>query len=206
MDKNPNFEIEEIQIAEEAIEISEIEKIKKKFLTFLKESFETLLLALIMVLIINTISTRIRVEGFSMEPSFHDNNYIVVSKMSYKFNKVERGDVIVFEYPLAPDEDFIKRVIGLPGDTIKIADGIVYLNGKILQEYYIKSASFRELPSIVVPNNMVFVMGDNRNNSSDSRTWGPLPVENIIGKSVFVYWPLIDFGVIDYSELENLFN
>ena len=200
----PEIIEEEIYTDEELLIIQKGEA-KKKFRLFLRESFETLLFALILVLIINVISTRIRVEGHSMEPSFHDNNYIVVSKLTYKFKEISRGDVIVFEYPLAPDEDFIKRVIGLPGDQIEVRGGAVYLNGEILKEDYIKSAPIREQPTFVVPENMIYVMGDNRNNSSDSRSWGPLPIENIIGKTVFIYWPLSDFGIIDYSEIESIF-
>jgi signal peptidase I len=190
---------------EELLKINQ-EKAKLKFRLFIKESLETLLLALILVLIINTISTRIRVEGYSMEPTYHNNNYIVVSKLTYKFKEISRGDVIVFEYPLAPDEDFIKRVIGLPGDEIEVTGGKVYLNGRVLDESYIVAAPIREQPLYVVPEESLFVMGDNRNNSSDSRTWGSLPIENIIGKTVFVYWPISDFGAIDYSEIELIFN
>jgi signal peptidase I len=190
---------------DELLEINK-EETKIKLRQFLRESFETLLLALILVLIINTISTRIRVDGFSMEPTYHNNNYIVVSKLAYKFKEISRGDVIVFEYPLAPDEDFIKRVIGLPGDQIEVTNGKVFLNGTELNESYIDAAPIREQPLLVVPEDSLFVMGDNRNNSSDSRTWGPLPIENVIGKTVFVYWPLSDFGVIDYSEMETIFN
>ena len=190
---------------EELLKINQ-EKAKLKFRLFIKESLETLLLALILVLIINTISTRIRVEGYSMEPTYHNNNYIVVSKLTYKFKEISRGDVIVFEYPLAPDEDFIKRVIGLPGDEIEVTGGKVYLNGRVLDESYIVAAPIREQPLYVVPEESLFVMGDKRNNSSDSRTWGSLPIENIIGKTVFVYWPISDFGAIDYSEIELIFN
>lgn len=201
----PEIAEEKIYSEEELLVLQKAES-KKKFRLIIKEGFETLLFALILVLIINTISTRVRVEGHSMEPSFHHKSYIVVSKLTYKFNEISRGDVIVFEYPLAPDEDFIKRVIGLPGDQIEVRGGAVYLNGDILHEDYIKAAPIREQPIFVVPDNMVYVMGDNRNNSSDSRSWGPLPVENIIGKTVFVYWPFSDFGIIDYSDIEIVFN
>ncbi len=204
--ENSNFENSELEALneEELLKINN-DKEKLKLRLFLRESAETLLLALILVLIINTISTRIRVEGFSMEPTYHNNNYIVVSKMTYKFKEVSRGDVIIFEYPIAPEEDFIKRVIGLPGDTVEVANGNVILNGNILVEDYIVAAPVREYPSFTVPDGTLFVMGDNRNNSSDSRTWGPLPIENVIGRTIFVYWPFSDFGIIDYSGMDSVF-
>ena len=169
-----------------------------------KETVETLLLAAVLFLVINALTARIRVDGPSMEPSFHHNNYVIVSKLSYKIGEIERGDVVVFPFPRNPEEDYIKRVIGLPGDTVEVFNGVVYVNEVPLEEPYIMAEPNRDLAPRVVAEGMVFVMGDNRNNSSDSRSWGPLPIEDVLGKGVFVYWPPEDFGVVEHFEFDSL--
>lgn len=167
----------------------------------LKEIIETVLLALLMFGAINLVSARIQVKGRSMEPNFHDREYVIVNKLAYRFGEFERGDVIVFPYPLNEREDYIKRVIGLPGDTVAIRGGQVYVNNQVLVEEYIKEAPRRDMQEMTVPAGTVFVMGDNRNDSSDSRTWGPLDMEAVIGKAVFVYWPISEFGVVENPEV-----
>ena len=164
----------------------------------LREVVETLLLAGLLFLVINGLTARVRVDGPSMEPSFHDRDRIVVSKVSYFIGDIQRGDVIVFPAPLSPDEDYIKRVIGLPGDRIKVIGGYVYVNDIPLDEPYIMSPPLTTMSEIVVPAESVFVMGDNRNVSSDSRAWGALPIENIVGKAVFVYWPFTAMRVVEH--------
>ena len=167
---------------------------------FLREILETIVLALVLFFIINTVTARIRVEGSSMLPSLHHNNYVIVSRLTYRFGVVERGDVVVFEFPHNKNEDYIKRVIALPGETIEISNGFVYINGQPIEEPYINAPLARDYPAVMVPQEMVYVMGDNRNDSSDSRRWGALSVEDIIGKAIFVYWPLSDFGMVEHYD------
>lgn len=169
----------------------------------MRELAETLALALVLYLVINAVTARVRVDGPSMEPSYYHNNRIVVSKASYWWGEIERGDVIVFPAPPNPDEDYIKRVIGLPGDEVSVVQGTVYVNGHPLVEPYISAPPVANLRKTTVPEGNVFVMGDNRNVSSDSRAWGPLDVEDVIGKAVFVYWPLEQIGVVEHYDLLN---
>lgn len=166
----------------------------------LREVVETLLLAGLLFLLINGLTARVRVDGPSMEPSFFDRDRIVVSKVSYFFGEIQRGDVIVFPAPRTPEEDYIKRVIGLPGDRIKIVGGYVYVNDVPLEEPYIKAPPLTTMAEVVVPADTVFVMGDNRNVSSDSRAWGSLPTEDIIGKAVFVYWPFSAMRIVEHYD------
>lgn len=166
-------------------------------LRFLLDVLETLLLAGIMFLGIHLVTARIRVDGESMLPSLKPGEFIVVNRLAYKFENPARGDVIVFRFPRDLEQEFIKRVIGLPGDMLKISRGIVYVNGVEMTEDYIAApAGFQG--EWVVPPDAVFVMGDNRNNSSDSRDWGSVPFEDIIGKAVFVYWPPDQWGLVEH--------
>ena len=151
---------------------------------------------------INGLTARVRVDGPSMEPSYFDRDRIVVSKVSYFFGDVERGDVIVFPAPLSPEEDYIKRVIGLPGDRIRVTGGYVYVNDVPIDEPYIKSPPLATMHEMIVPEDSVFVMGDNRNVSSDSRSWGALPSDDILGKAVFVYWPFGSMRLIEHYEFD----
>jgi signal peptidase I len=165
---------------------------------YLREVLETIILAVALFLIINAVTARIRVDGNSMEPSFHHGNYVIVNKLAYRWGEISRGDVIVFPSPENHDEDLIKRVIGLPGDRVWVKNGIVYVNEVPLDEPYIQAPMASDLREVVVPEGRVYVMGDNRNNSSDSRRWGPLEIEVILGKAVFVYWPALDFGLVEH--------
>jgi signal peptidase I len=171
-----------------------------KLRAFFREMLETIILALILFLIINTFTARIRVEGSSMLPSLNHNNYVIVNRMAYRFGDIERGDVVVFEFPHNKREDYIKRVIALPGEKIEISNSFVYINGQPIQEPYIMAPLARDYPATTVPPEMIYVMGDNRNDSSDSRRWGALSVGDIIGKAVFVYWPFSDFGVVEHYD------
>ena len=154
------------------------------------DTLETILLSLILFLAINTVSERIRVESISMQPTLFPGDYVIVNKLAYRFNSSpERGDVIVFRYPPDPDTTpYIKRIIGLPGDQIHIADGKVTVNGQVLIEAYLK-VNTNIGGDWNVPSGELFVMGDNRNNSSDSRKWGFVPLENIIGRAELIYLP-----------------
>lgn len=170
---------------------------------FFRELIETILLAVVLFVIINTLTARVRVDGPSMEPSYYHNNRVVVSKASYWFGEIERGDVIVFPAPPNPEEDYIKRVIGLPDDQVRVTNGVVYVNDNPLEEPYIMAPPIANMRQTTVPPGMVFVMGDNRNVSSDSRSWGPLNIEEIIGKAVFVYWPFDQIRVVEHFELNG---
>lgn len=181
-------------------ELEAIETQPPRWRVFLRELFETILLAVVLFLLINALTARVRVDGPSMEPSYFHNNRVVVSKVSYLLGDIERGDVIVFPAPPNPDEDYIKRVIGLSGDEISVQNGVVFVNGQALVEPYISAPPINNMNPTIVPEDSVFVMGDNRNVSSDSRSWGPLPIDDIIGKAVFVYWPLDKIGVVEHYE------
>jgi len=154
----------------------------------LREVIETVLLTLIIYGAVNFTTGRFRIESISMLPNLQPGQYVIVDKVSYRLGKPQRGDIVVFQYPLAPEKDYIKRVIGLPGETIFIGGGVVSINGQPLNEPYIAAP-----PSLggawTLGPDQYFMMGDNRNNSSDSRSWGLLDRKYLIGKAVFVYWP-----------------
>ncbi len=157
--------------------------------SWLQDALETLLLAAILFFVINTLTGRYQVHGQSMEPSLHDGQFLIASKVTYWLHPPERGDVIVLDPPnRASEVPYIKRVIGLPGDLVEVKDRRVWVNGIALNEPYIA-----EPPNYpgnwVVGEGEYFVLGDNRNNSSDSHSWGLLPEDNILGKAFFSYWP-----------------
>lgn len=172
-----------------------------KLRTFLIETIETIILAVVLFVVINALTARIRVDGPSMEPSFYHNDHVIVNRWAYKLGDIQRGDVVVFLFPLNQEEDFIKRVVGLPGDKIEIFNGVVYVNDYAIEEPYIMASPARDFSGRFVPEGMVFVMGDNRNNSSDSREWGFLPIDDIIGKAIFVYWPIKGVGVVEHYDV-----
>ncbi len=138
----------------------------------------------------------VKVEGTSMMPSLDDQERIFVNKFVYRLEPIERGDIVVFRYPRDPAKSFIKRVIAVAGDHVRIDDGQVYVNGKALDEDYVSSAyaDQRSLREIVVPANSYFVLGDHRSMSNDSRDFGPVGASFIYGKAVFGYWPMDKMG------------
>jgi signal peptidase I len=162
---------------------------------FALEIFQTILLALVLYLLIDSVVARVRVENISMRPTLAPGEFILVNKLAYRVGEVARGDIIVFHFPLNPQEDYIKRVIGLPGDEVMVRDGQVYVNRQPLIEEYIMAAPGYE-DTWLVPEDEVFVLGDNRNQSSDSHSWGFVPFENIVGRAVIVYWPLSEIKVL----------
>lgn len=156
---------------------------------FVLDLVETVVLAVVLYLIIQTLTQRIKVESTSMMPTLYANDYVVVNRLAYKLGQPHRGDIIVFKYPPDPTQiPYIKRVIGLPGDQVHIAGGKVYINGVVLNEPYLKVTT-NGSGDWSVPEGNLFVMGDNRNGSSDSRAWGWVPLGNVIGKAEVVYWP-----------------
>ena len=168
---------------------------------FLLDLFETVGLAVILFLVINTLSARVRVDGFSMLPTLHDGEFVLVNKLAYRIGSPTRGDIIVFQSTTEKDLDLIKRVIGLPGDHIVIGGDKVSVNGQTLTEPYIAAA-----PSYSgdwnVPNGYLFVLGDNRNDSSDSHAWGFLPIQNVVGKALLIYWPPNEWAMVDHIKIE----
>jgi len=143
----------------------------------------------------------VKVEGTSMAPMISDQERIFINKLVYRFEPISRGDVVVFWYPLDRSKSFIKRVIGLPGDTVDIRQGRVYVNGrKLLEPYvlpaYLDTSNYGPIP---VPTGEYFVMGDHRDSSNDSRVFGAVPERYIYGKAVFAYWPMNHFGTITAS-------
>ena len=162
-----------------------------------REIVETIALTLIIFLVIRFAIQSYRVEGVSMLPGLHDNEYVLVNKISYLFHAPERGDVIVFHFPLDTSKDFIKRVIGLPGDTITVDSTSVKVDGVLLNEPYISERANPQGQRWTVPLNSYFVMGDNRPASDDSRDWGYVPRDDIVGKAVIVYWPLGNWELIN---------
>ena len=148
---------------------------------------------LIAVVSIVFIYQPVKVEGTSMEPGLQNEERIFINKFTYKFRlgSVSRGETVVFRAPKSMDKSYIKRVIGVPGDRVRIDHGQVYVNGKALVENYIKDdgPDYFTMDEETVPEGNYFVLGDHRTSSSDSRSWGFVPRENIYGKAVFVYWP-----------------
>lgn len=194
---------------------------EKRWPVALRELLETLLLALLIFLAARSAMQNFRVEGFSMDPSLKDGEYILVNKLAYAhfdvgifdflpfvdagensekylFGGPGRGDVVVFEAPIAPSTDFIKRIIGKPGDTVEVKDGIVYLNDRPLEEDYARGPTNcvgRWCGPITLGEGEYYVLGDNRGGSSDSRLWGTVPGDDIIGKAWFAYWPFSEVGL-----------
>jgi len=176
------------------------EKPQNRIVRYFGELLHTALIAVLLFMAVNLITARIRVEGISMEPSLHDGQFVVVNRLAYEWEEPIRGDIVVFYFPQNPSRRFIKRVIGLQGDTINIQSGQVYVNGVLLEEPYIAAAA-NFSGEWTVERGKVWVLGDNRNNSSDSPDWGSLPVDEIIGKAIFVYWPLDTVGLIPHYDL-----
>lgn len=161
-----------------------------------REVIETIVLTVLMFLVIRLAVQNFNIEGMSMEPNLHDKELILVDKWTYLFHAPSRGDVVVFVAPPHPDQDYIKRIIALPGDTITIRDTTVIVDGVTLNETYVDPHrqgnvyAYKTITNMTIPPDDYFVLGDNRIGSSDSRDWGLLPRSNVIGRAALVYWPL----------------
>ena len=160
---------------------------------------DVLISVAVSVLIIMFLYQPVRVEGTSMLPRLEDRDRLFINKFLYHFEAIHRGDIVVFHYPRDPEKSYIKRVIAVPGDHVRIDHGRVYLNNKLLREPYVpeKYRDTRSMPEMVIPEDEYFMMGDHRSISSDSREFGPVDRDLIYGKAVFVYWPTKDAGVVD---------
>ena len=200
-----------------------------------RELVETVILALLIFFAVRGLVQNFRVEGESMEPSMHNNQYLLVNKAiffrldfgrfddwlpflpgdgsgeDHLFRAPQRGDIIVFRFHLDTDRDFIKRVIGVPGDTVEVRDGVVFVNGSPLEEKYILATPNYTYGPKTVPEGMYWVLGDNRRNSFDSHAWGSscapeeqcdfVPEENIIGQAWLSYWPFDEMGFINNKDI-----
>lgn len=169
--------------------------LKRDIKAHLRETFVTLLIALIILGAMRAVVQSYRVQGKSMEPSFFEGQYLMVNKLADRLHPPRRGDVIVFWPPKFTDKPYIKRVIALPGERITLRDGSIFIDGVLLDEpsYIPSTVPYREV-TLLVPEGQYYVLGDNRGNSSDSRFWGPVPEENIIGAVWFSYWPPGEWG------------
>jgi signal peptidase I len=144
----------------------------------------------------------VKVEGTSMAPLLSDQERIFINKFVYRFEPIQRGDVVVFWYPLDHSKSFIKRVVGLPGETVEIRQGAVYVNGKIVPEPYVppQYEDLSDFAQVRVPKDSYFVMGDHRISSNDSRVFGSVGSQFIYGRAVFAYWPVDHFGSLSTTE------
>ena len=181
------------------LELEENDPKKPNLLSVLVDILETLLLSVVLFFLINAVSARIKIDGSSMEPNLHHGEFVIVSKINYRFGEPERGDVVVFDFPRNITQEYIKRIIGLPGEQIRVEGGKIYINGVLLTEPYLKMEPRYE-GEWVVPESTLFVLGDNRNNSSDSHTWGIVPMENVIGEALLIYWPPSSWGLINGTQ------
>lgn len=197
--KNRNFEL--------VYPLSPMEFVKKALASVFDFLQSIVVVMAIMVMVYLFIMSPQEISGQSMYPTFENGEYILTNKIEYKLHEPQRGDVVVFRSPQNKDIDYIKRIIGVPGDTVSLQNGKYYLNGVILEEMYLPKDLYtfagnflQEGESITVPPNKFFVSGDNRPHSLDSREFGTIPKEDIIGKALFRYWPLDRAGLISRPE------
>jgi signal peptidase I len=186
----------------------------------IREFLEAIVLALAVFLFIQTSIQNFRVEGSSMDPTLKDDQYLLVNKLvyfrldqerlsrivpfwrvdrpkeSFAVHPPDRGEVVVFHFPRDPSRDFVKRVIGVPGDSVEIQNGDVFVNGQQLEEPYLESKGFSNMAPVYLDAKEYFVLGDNRQHSNDSRNWGAVPEANILGKVWIIYWPFSNLKVL----------
>ena len=185
---------------------------------WMAESLEVVALALFMFMAVRGVAQNFIVDGGSMEPNFHNGELVIVNKLAFKtldlgvvplfegkrwqpFRDPQPGDVVVFEFPQDPTRDFIKRVIAVPGQTVEVREGRVYVDGVVVEEPYLSEPPHYTYGPTSVPPGQLFVLGDNRNNSYDSHSWGMLPDKHLIGRAEFRYWPISAAGRINSHPL-----
>lgn len=183
-----------------------------------QEIVETLLLAALIFFLVRLVVLNFKVDGQSMTPNLENNQMLLVNRNAYQFidwqgttfypfDPPERGDIVVFNPPTDSEKPYIKRIIGLPGDEVTFSNGQVFVNGHMLEEDYIEDRTRcqrDDFCDVVVPEGTVFVLGDHRSNSSDSRVFGPVPIENVIGKAWLSYWPAGDIGFVPHEEYPDI--
>jgi len=184
--------------------------------SILRETIETIVLAVILIFLMQLVIRNFRVDGRSMEPNLQHGQYLVVDKISYKLpfdiRPPRRGDVIVFVPPNYPNKDFVKRIIALPGDKVEIRNGDVYVNGELLPNTFNARLDHSSKATLTVPEGELYVMGDNRSHSNDSRNWGTLDIDQVVGKAWLSYWPPKSWGLIpsdasiNSASLQSLFS
>ncbi len=171
---------------------------EKKQKSALLEVLESVAIAVLLAVVIRLfLFEPFIIPSESMYPALQINDRLMVNKLSYRMGEPDRGDVIVFKYPMDPNRDFVKRLIAVGGETIEIRDSVLFINDRpVPEEYLPEGLEFGDYGPVKVPEGTYFMMGDNRNSSDDSRSWGMMPEENIIGKAVFIYWPMNRIGLL----------
>jgi len=192
----PQLPLPEVDSNYYELEPSSSGSFRQRFLEFI----ETILVALVLFLVINLITARVVVESVSMQPNLFEGELVVVNKLAFRWSLPERGDIVVFPYPLDPETHYIKRIVGLPGDHVSVQNADIVVNGVLLNEPYI-AADPNYSGEWDINDGEVFVLGDNRNNSNDSHNWGSVRITDLVGKAVLIYWPLDHAGVIPHYDL-----
>jgi signal peptidase I len=168
----------------------------KKARAVVGEVLETIVLTLVIFFVIQLLVRNFRVVGTSMEPNLHNGQYLIIDKVSYRLGSPHYGDVVVFEPPNRPGEDYVKRIIGLPGQLVEIRNGQVFVDNQAMHEpFTVRPGSYSMEPRSVGADEY-FVLGDNRNSSSDSHSWGMVPSANLVGRAWISYWPPSSWGII----------
>ncbi len=189
------------------------------------EILQTVVLALVLFLVIRDFIQNYRVENVSMQPNFYEGHYLIINRFAYCpgihveiaplnihanqawcVNEPQRGDVVVFHYPLDLSQDYIKRVIGLPGETVEIRFGQVFINGSLMSEPFGPNPGTYSMPPLTLGRNQIFVLGDNRDDSSDSHIWGPVPMQDVVGRAIVRYWPPNKWSLIPHWSFPELNN
>lgn len=171
--------------------------------TALRNVLETALLTLMIFFGVRLGVQNFRVEGLSMQPTLQSNQYLLVNKTAYMFGEPQRGDIVVFRSPQDPRRDLIKRIVALPGEEVEVRGGVVYVDDTALEEPYILDRPQYLFNKRKVPENEYFVLGDNRNNSSDSHVWDWLPRASLIGRAWVSYWPVQTWAVVQHSNVRS---
>ena len=168
-----------------------------KIKTFGRELLESVLPALVIVLVVNVfLAQATRVEGQSMVPNLHNNERLIIEKVTYRFHEPQAGDIVVLKRPNRVGEPLIKRIVGVPGQTIEIQEGLVFVDGKPYEEPYLDQATWGKMEPVIVPEEHLFVLGDNRGASNDSRAFGVISYDDVVGRAWFRYWPLSEMGSV----------
>ena len=189
-----------LRMADQGTQMQAEEQPRPRVRSALRELVETVLLTLLIyVLVRHFLFENYMVVGHSMDTTLENEQYLVVSKLAYRLHDPQRGDIVVFRDPKNSDRKLIKRVIGLPGEVLEIRQGQIFIDQQQLDERYITNPGRYSVPPTPIPADHYYVLGDNRNNSSDSHNWGTLPSEKIVGKAWLSYWPPHAWGLVSHE-------